>query len=319
MPQGDKYIHFTNYLKRCHAQGQNKITLSFTEIERIWGFPLARSMRKYSWANDRTQSYALGWLYADFTVTACDLSAETVTFAYTPEKVSTLLSGQHSRGRETSASAAKLPSSVIAAPSASEVEKYLRAWNDSETYRLQESALNKLFFELAPRNDNIENILIKAATLNDFYSTNIFSIYPVAQHILSLDVDRRLRDHDLSLVSDISHVIFPSGKAKTLYSFATKYCSHHKPDVYPIYDDYISKVLRYYRDVDGFSKFTNEMLSDYLSFNTILHDFQLFYKLEKYTLKEIDQYLWQLGKANFPQKYYRRVNDKRKGRHIDYA
>ena len=45
------------------------------------------------------------------------------------------------------------------------------------------------------------------------------------------------------------------------------------------------------------------MLLDYLSFNTILHDFQLFYKLEKYTLKEIDQYLWQLGKANFPKKY----------------
>lgn len=108
MPHGDKYIHFTNYLKKCHEQGQDELTLSFTEIERIWGFPLARSMRKYSWANDRTQSYALGWLYADFTVTACDLSAEIVTFAYTPEKVSVLLSGQHSRGRETSASAAKL-------------------------------------------------------------------------------------------------------------------------------------------------------------------------------------------------------------------
>lgn len=319
MPQGDKYIHFTNYLKRCHAQGQNKITLSFTEIEHIWGFPLSKSMRKYSWGNARALSYSLGWLRAGFTVTSCNLPAETVTFAYTPEKVSALLSGQYSRGQGKSAPAAKLPSNILAMPSASEVEKYLCAWDNVETYRLQESALNKLFFELAPRNDNIENILIKAATLNNFYSTNIFSIYPVAQHILSLDVDRRLRDHDLSLVSDISHVIFPSGKAKTLYSFATKYCSHHKPDVYPIYDDYISKVLRYYRDVDGFSKFTNEMLSDYLSFNTILHDFQLFYKLEKYTLKEIDQYLWQLGKTNFPKKYYRRVNDKRKGRHIDYA
>ena len=303
MPQGDKYIHFTNYLKKCHEQGQDELTLSFTEIERIWGFPLARSMRKYSWANDRTQSYALGWLYADFTVTACDLSAETVTFAYTPEKVSTLLSGQHSRGRETSASAAKLPSSVIAAPSASEVEKYLRAWNDSETYRLQESALNKLFLELAPQNDRIENILIKAATLNDFYSTNIFSIYPVARHILSLDVDKRLQAHDLSLVSDISYVTFPNGKTKKLYSFATKYCSHHKPDVYPIYDDYINKILRYYRDIDGFSTFTSEMLLDYRSFHAILHDFQRFYKLESYTVKEIDLYLWQLGKANFPKKY----------------
>lgn len=67
MPQGDKYIPFTNYLKRCHAQGQDKITLSFAEIEHIWGFPLAKSMRTYYWGNDRTQSYALGWLHAEFT------------------------------------------------------------------------------------------------------------------------------------------------------------------------------------------------------------------------------------------------------------
>ena len=146
-------------------------------------------MRKYSWGNARALSYSLGWLRAGFTVTSCNLPAETVTFAYTPEKVSALLSGQYSRGQGKSASAAKLPSNILAMPSASEVEKYLCAWDNVETYRLQESALNKLFFELAPRNDN----------------------------------------------------------------------------------------------------------------------------------KEIDQYLWQLGKANFPKKYYRRVNDKRKGRHIDYA
>ena len=105
---------------------------------------------------------------------------------------------------------------------------------------------------------------------------------------------------------------FPNGKTKKLYSFATKYCSHHKPDVYPIYDDYINKILRYYRDIDGFSKFTNKMLLDYRSFHAILHDFQRFYKLESYTVKEIDQYLWQLGKANFPKKYWRCVYGKRK-------
>ena len=303
MPRGDKYIHFTNYLKRCHAQGQDKITLSFTEIENIWGFPLTKSMRTYYWGNDRTQSYALGWLYADFTVTSCDLSAGIVSFAYTPEKVKALFAGEFNKGQGNTVTAPKLRSKNIALPSVPSVEKYLSKWNNLDNYRLQESALNKLFFELAPKNDNIEDILIKASTLNDFYSTNIFSIYPVALHILSLDVDRRLRNNDLSLVSDISHVVFPNGKAKTLYSFATKYCSHHKPNVYPIYDDYIKKILRHYRDVDGFSKFTDEMLLDYLSFNTILHDFQRFYKLEKYTVKEIDQYLWQLGKENFPKKY----------------
>lgn len=303
MPQGDKYIHFTNYLKSCHAQGQDKITLSFTEIENIWGFPLARSMRTYYWGNDRTHSYALGWLYADFTVTSCDLSAEIVSFAYTPEKVKALFDGGFNKGQGNTVNAPKPKAKNIALPSVPTVEKYLSKWNNSDKYRQQESALNRLFFELAPKNDNIENVLIKVSALNSLYSTNIFSVYPVALHILSIDVDRRLRNHDLSLVSELSHVVFPNGKAKTLYSFATKYCSHHKPDVYPIYDDYINKILRYYRDVDGFSKFTNEMLLDYLSFNAILQDFQRFYKLEKYTVKEIDQYLWQSGKENFPKKY----------------
>ena len=177
MPRGDKYVHFTNYLKKCHAQGQDKITLSFSEIEHIWGFPLAKSMRTYSWGNDRTQSYALGWLYADFAVTSCDLSMGVVTFAYNPEKVKALFRGEFNKGQGNIVTTPKLRSKNIASPSASQVERYLCAWNDLDNYRLQENALNKLFFELAPKNDNIEDILIKASTLNDFYSTNIFSIY----------------------------------------------------------------------------------------------------------------------------------------------
>ena len=38
------------------------------------------------------------------------------------------------------------------------------------------------------------------------------------------------------------------------------------------------------------------------------------YVLQSYTVKEIDQYLWQLGKANFPKKYWRCVYGKRKKR-----
>ena len=60
-----------------------------------------------------------------------------------------------------------------------------------ENYVNQEKALNKLFFDLCRRNDNIEDILIKCSTLNDFYSTNIFDIHSVAKHILELNIDSR--------------------------------------------------------------------------------------------------------------------------------
>lgn len=65
-------------------------------------------------------------------------------------------------------------------------------------------------------------MLIKIATLNDFYGTNIFSICPVTKHILSLDIDERLNKCDVALVDDIKTVII-GDKVKNFYSFATKY------------------------------------------------------------------------------------------------
>lgn len=92
----------------------------------------------------------------------------------------------------------------IPKPSRDEVEKYLLKWRQLEKYYNQERALNNLFFDLCPKNDDIEDILLKCSTLNDFYTTNIFDINAVANHILSLEIDERLEKGDLSLVEDIA-------------------------------------------------------------------------------------------------------------------
>lgn len=94
----------------------------------------------------------------------------------------------------------------IPKPCEQEVKKYLDLWNSLNNYVLQERSLNKLFMETFPNNTKIEDILIKASTLNDFYSTNIFSIFPVAEHILSLNIDERLKVGVTSLVSEIASV-----------------------------------------------------------------------------------------------------------------
>ena len=191
---------------------------------------------------------------------------------------------------------------VISRPSAIEVEKYLKSWNNLKNYKLQEDALDKLFFELLPRNEEISDILLKVATLNDFYSTNIFSVYPVAEHILSLKIDERLRQGDATLVNEIQNVAI-NGVTRKFYSFSTKYCSHHNPKEYPTYDSYVEKVLKYFRKTDKFSKFKNADLKDYQKFKNIIIAFREYYDLEEFNLKEIDQYLWQLGKEYFPNKY----------------
>lgn len=187
-------------------------------------------------------------------------------------------------------------------PSIEQVELYLEKWEGLENYRLQEDALNKLFFGLCPKNADISDVLLKASTLNNFYSTNIFSIYPVAKHICSLNVDSRLKAGDVTLVRDIQYLTI-SGTQKNFYSFASKYCSHHNPLEYPIYDSFVDEILRYFRNRDGFSEFQDCDLKDYAKFKSILIDFSNFFGLNKYNLKQIDQYVWQLGKEYFPKNY----------------
>ena len=193
----------------------------------------------------------------------------------------------------------------IPTPSNEQVEYYLKAWNKLENYRLQEEALDKLFFNLCNKNVELSDILLKVVALNDFYSTNIFSVYPVAKHILSLDIDSRLDSGDVSLVSDLQKVII-NGTVKNFYSFSTKYCSHHKPLEFPIYDSYVEKVLCYFRDKDNFSTFQTIELKDYKRFKETLLEFKTFYGLAKYDLKMIDRYMWQLGKEYFPKNYRRK-------------
>ena len=190
----------------------------------------------------------------------------------------------------------------IPSPTPQEVLNYQASWDRMDDYREQERALNRLFFDLAPSNKDLADILIKVTTLNQFYSTNIFSIYPVAKHIQSLQIDARLASGDCTLVNDIQ-VVHLKEKTKHFYSFASKYCSHHNPDAFPIYDSYVDEVLRYFRDVDGFATFRTPELKNYVRFKEILLEFRSFYGLEQFSLKEIDKFLWQSGKKYFPKTY----------------
>ena len=193
----------------------------------------------------------------------------------------------------------------VPTPSVEQVELYLAKWNSLENYHLQEDALDKLFKKLCPQNSDITDILLKVSTLNDFYSTNIYSVYPVAKHILSLAIDSRLKAGDVTLVDDIKGITI-SGTGKNFYSFASKYCSHHNSLDYPIYDSYVDLVLRHFRNQDGFSSFRNDALKNYVRFKEILIDFRTFYGLSEYNLKQIDKYIWLLGKKYFPKNYGRK-------------
>jgi len=178
------------------------------------------------------------------------------------------------------------------------VKWYLDKWEKLPNYTAQEKALNLLFHETYPLNCEMDHVLVKCSVLNDFYGTNIFGVYPIAKHIVDLQIDARLDSGDKTLVDDISRAT-----PRRNYSFATKYCSHHRPLSYPIYDSYVAEVLDCFRKQDNFLAFRKSDLSDYPTFFDAIKRFQAFYGLEAFNIKQIDQYLWQLGKDYSPRSY----------------
>lgn len=184
-------------------------------------------------------------------------------------------------------------------PSDEQVSKYLETWKSLEPYAPQESSLKKLFIETYPKNVDMNDVLIKVCSLNVFYSTRIRKPFNVAKRIVYLDIDQRLSDKDITLVGDIACVKINEQKTRHFYSFATKYCSHHFPEDYPIYDSFVDKMLWHFKD--EFFKFKRKDLKHYPTYRDVLIKFRKFYKLEDFNLKEIDKYLWQAGKEYFPK------------------
>jgi len=190
-------------------------------------------------------------------------------------------------------------------PTPALINSYLRKWETLENYIMQERSLSLLFNKFCPGNTRLENVLLKVTALNAFYSTNIFATFQVAKHILRLKIDDRLKKGDQLLVNDLARVKI-SGTRKNFYSFASKYCNHHVPDQYPIFDYYVEKMLWHYSKTDGFAQFTKKNLKNYSQFVRVITAFRKFYKLGNFSLRQIDIYLWLAGKKCFPRNYGKR-------------
>ena len=156
----------------------------------------------------------------------------------------------------------------------------------------KDSALKKLFTQLCPHNTDLDDIMIKCGLLNDFYSTNIFNLTRVAEHILQQNIDVRLTIGDPTLVETIGRI----SKNRYFYSFATKYCAFHQPLLYNIYDSHVHNVLMHFSRRDKYAHHTNESLRDYPYFKEAISQFQKYYHLESLNAWELDKYLWLLGK-----------------------
>lgn len=109
------------------------------------------------------------------------------------------------------------------------------AFDHDPSTRLTEESLALLLSHF-PENNEVTHVLLKVATLNQLYGTNIFAVQMVASHIVDLRIDTYLRSGSLQVVDLIAKVKI-GDKVRNNFSFATKYCSWHNPNTYPIYDD----------------------------------------------------------------------------------
>ncbi len=183
---------------------------------------------------------------------------------------------------------------TVIQPSVEMVQKYISRFDNDDELIVVEDVLSELFGKY-PNNQKLRDILIKTTTLNSLYNTNIYAIVTMAEHILNKNIDAKLRDGSPELVDEIAHVEI-GGKIRNNYSFASKYCHWHQPEIYPIYDSYIDNLLWHYQKRDKFEEFTRVELRQYPRYKQIIEAFKSYYGLSQFKSKDLDKFLWGHGK-----------------------
>jgi hypothetical protein len=152
--------------------------------------------------------------------------------------------------------------------------------------KLPERALKELI-EHFPKNADPAHILLKVVAINRLYTTNIFNVYRVVSHIADLKIDTDLETGSIDLVGKMAWVPIGDKKRNNL-SFASKYCSWHRPDCYPIYDSRAEESLWAYREEIGLRS-RNELCYQ------AVKRFRDRFKLGDLSFKQIDKFLYHTG------------------------
>jgi hypothetical protein len=181
-------------------------------------------------------------------------------------------------------------------PTAGLVLEYARKFDDPASQTGQTALALRKLFAAYPGNADLSDVLLKASVLNALYATNIYAVFQVARHIHNLRIDDRLKAQDQMLVEDVACVHVSGDKKRRNYSFATKYCSWHSPEAFPIYDRFVDELLWRYALQDllfGAKRVDRNIFwDDYPTFVRTLLAFKDYYSLQQVSLRQIDKFLF---------------------------
>ena len=181
---------------------------------------------------------------------------------------------------------------ILQAPTPSLVQAYVTQFEREPDCVASDDAIT-LLINTFPHNRTIEEVLLKVAAINQLYNAQMFTtaIYPVAKLICELDIDPKLNQGSLDVVSRVAYDEIGQRKR---YVFATKYCHFHRPDAYPIFDDVAASLICSYQEKDGFATptFTKDDLRQYPTYKDIIEKFRSHYLLTAISFRHLDKFLW---------------------------
>jgi hypothetical protein len=172
------------------------------------------------------------------------------------------------------------------------IETCSRAFARHPTYGPADQAIAKLV-RLLPSNGKLDEVLLKVVAINVLYATRIYSAFRMAEHIARIDeLDKLLAEGSIAAVDKIrtGHGIRRKLSRADIdfYSFATKYCSFHNGDSYPLFDDIVSTLLKDL--VPG-----RRNLRNYAIFKETIDQMRKDYSISFGNYKELDMGLWVYG------------------------
>ena len=183
---------------------------------------------------------------------------------------------------------------ALPVPTPDLVHQAVARFDEDDRYGPADRVLSRVFSH-HPRNDELEDVLIKVVLLNGLYNTNVFAVMEMACHIRELRIDDDLAAASTLLVDRIAKLTI-RGKTRRHYSFATKYCSWHRPDDYPIYDGLVGRLLLAYSREHHFAEFSRPDLQDYSKYKATLAALRLHFDLAALSFKQLDKFLWYTSK-----------------------
>lgn len=170
-----------------------------------------------------------------------------------------------------------------------------------------------------PENKDLSIVAMKIALIDLTNSTNLSKLlgredglYKLAEKIIEVDFDERVKNGDLSLVEELSRWT-KENIGKNLFSFISKYCLYHNlhchnRDDYVIYDSVVGiNLYDYISDEDYYKLSGRKLTKRSIAKLRNEYNYELFSKIADYILKEnnitvdnahrkLDWYIWYKNK-----------------------